>query len=202
MKTEVIMKRELFGKQISQQSKSEFFSANDLVAAGNKWRVTNDLPVFKLQDWFKQKNVKEFISEIEKKFGVAKTATRGRNGHTWVHPLLFIDMALALSPKLKIEVYEWLFDHLIKFRNESGDSYKKMCGALWFRTTNKRNFTNDIKKVASIIKNECNVKDWQQASEEQLRLRDRIHENIALLADVLNNNREAVRLGVQKTKSV
>jgi hypothetical protein len=32
---------------------------------------------------------------------------------------------------LKIEVYSWLFDKLIKYRNNSGDSYKKMAGALF-----------------------------------------------------------------------
>lgn len=202
MKTEVVMQRELFGKQISQQSKTEFFSATDLATAGNYWRAANGLPLFKLQDWFKQKNVKEFMAEIEIKYGKAKVATRGRNAHTWVHPLLFIDMALFISPKLKIEVYTWLFDNLIKFRNESGDSYKKMCGALWVRSTNKRNFTDDIKKIANIIKNECNVKDWQKATEKQLKLRDKMHENIALLADILNNNHEAIRLGIQKAKSM
>jgi len=39
MKTEVIMRRELFGQPISQQSKTEFFSATDLVYAENMWRV-------------------------------------------------------------------------------------------------------------------------------------------------------------------
>ena len=41
MVTEVIMKRELFGHEISQKSKSEFFSATDLSKAGNEWRRSN-----------------------------------------------------------------------------------------------------------------------------------------------------------------
>ena len=53
----------------------------------------------------------------------------GRGQHLWVHPLLFIDMALWLNPKLKLEVYEWLFDKLLMYRNDSGDSFKRMCGA-------------------------------------------------------------------------
>lgn len=198
MKTQVIMKRELFSGHVSQQSKTNFFSANDLVKAGNKWRVANDLPLFNIQEWLRQKKTKEFIDEIKKKHGKAKTATRGRNAQTWLHPLLFIDMALAISPKLKIEVYEWLFDHLIMFRNDSGDSYKRMCGALWIRATNKKKFPDNIKNVANQIRLKCNVKDWQAATEEQLNLRDRIHDNIALLADVLDNNNEAVRLGLIK----
>jgi len=47
-----------------------------------------------------------------------------------------------------------------------------------------------------MIKKECNVTDWQHASEAQLLKRDKIHNNIALLANVMNNNREAIRLGI------
>ena len=197
MKIQVIMKRELFGTQISQQSKTEFFSATDLAKAGNRWRKKKNLKPFIVQEWLRKKGTKEFMIEVENKYGSAKTSTKGRNAHVWVHPLVFVDMALAISPRLKIEVYEWLFDNLIKFRNDSGDSYKKMCGALWVRASNKQSFAKDIKKVANLIKKKCNVQDWETATEEQLNARDKTHDHIALLADVLNNNREAVRLGLK-----
>ena len=198
MKTQVIMKRILFGRQISQQSKTEFFSATDLVKAGNMWRVSKGLSFFSAQEWLRRIATKEFIAEIEQKYGKAKIVTKGKNTHTWVHPLLFIDMALAISPKLKIEVYEWLFDNLIKFRNDSGDSYKKMCGVLWNRTSNKRKFPDKIKELADLIRLKCKVSDWQQASEQQLKLRNLMHSNIALLADVLSNPSEAIRIGIKK----
>jgi hypothetical protein len=202
MKTEVIMKRELFNEEISQKSKSEMFSATDLVKAGNKWRIFNKMEPFNMSKWFQKKTTKEFMIELEKKYGKnnIKIEARGRGHHTWVHPLLFIDMALAISPKLKIEVYEWLFDHLIKSRNDSGDSYKRMCGALWVNAKNKTEFPIAIKKVAKLIQVECGVTDWQKATVSQLQYRDKIHDNIALLTDVLRNNNEAVRLGIEKTK--
>jgi len=105
-------------------------------------------------------------------------------------------MALAISPKLKIEVYEWLFDALLRHRNDSGNSYKKMCGPLWANASNKREFQAEITDIASQIKKECNVNNWQEASEDQLKLRDRMHENIYLLASKMKNNHEAVRLGI------
>lgn len=201
MKTQVIMKRELFGSEISQQSKTGYFSANELILAGNKWRVSNGLPFIKLQDWLNRETTKEFINELESQIGIkAKNATRGRNATTWIHPFLFIDLALNISPKLKIEVYSWLYDELLKYRNNSGDSYKKMCGALYDNCKNKSTFTKSIQRTAEIIKSECGVKDWQSATEEQLRLRDKIQENIALLCDVLRDNNQAIKLGVVKTK--
>lgn len=198
METTVIMKRDLLGCQVSQNSKNEFLSATDLVKAGNKWRVANDMPMFSISDWMANKSTKEFVGELESKFGKVKINSRGKNSHTWVHPLLFIDMALSISPTLKIEVYGWLFDQLIKSRNESGDSYKKMCGYLFARCSNKSTFYQTVQDVANKIKLACKVTDWQQATESQLKLRDKIHNDIALLADVLNNNDQAIRIAIHK----
>lgn len=201
MKTEVIMKRELFNSQIRQKSQTGFFCANELILAGNKWRLANNLPFLKLQDYFNRDTTKEFIKELETELKIkVKIASRGRKGTTWIHPFLFIDLALAISPKLKIEVYQWLYDELLKYRNNSGDSYKKMCGALFENTKNKVNFHKDIIKTAELIKKECNVKSWENATEKQLQLRDRIHENIALLSNVLRNNQDAIRIGIKQAK--
>jgi hypothetical protein len=198
MKTEVEMKRELFGCEITQKSKSEFFSSTDLVRAGNTWRELAGLSPFNVTAWLNNKSTKEFIEEIKRKHGKAITKGRGKGHHTWVHPLLFIDMALAISPKLKIEVYEWLFDHLIKSRNDSGDSYKLMCGNLYVRHGHKKTFHKFISEIAIKIKHKCIVIDWQEATETQLDIRNEIHGNIALLADVLNNNDEAVRIALSR----
>lgn len=200
MVTEVIMQRELLGDFVRQKSKSGFFNANDLMRVGNKWRANNGLKIANIQNYFKQDGTKEFMSSVESKYGIIKTSNKGRNGEIWIHPLIFIDLALWLNPKLKIEVYEWLFDNLLMYRNDSGDSFKKMCGALLIRA-NKTDFVSNIQKLCKLIQVECGVSDWNNATQEQLRLRDRIHENIALLADVLNNNKEAIRLGIYKAKN-
>lgn len=198
MKTAVNMKHELFGCEIEQNSKTEMFNATTLAKAGNKWREANNLSEFNLSQWLKSKGTQEFIAALERKHGEVLKVGRGRNSATWIHPLLFIDMALAISPTLKIEVYEWLFDNLIKYRNESGDSYIRMSGALFNNASNKDNFPRYIQDVARKIKLACNVDDWQSATEDQLHKRDKIHDAIALLCDVLRNNDDAVRLALVK----
>ncbi|MFT6347103.1 MAG: hypothetical protein ACJAYB_000084 [Psychromonas sp.] len=201
MKTVTLMQRPLLGGHITQHSKTEMFSATDLVKLGNSWRAVNSMPLFVMKAWLQNKGTKEFVSELQIKFGKdkVKKSARGRGAHTWLHPLLFIDMALAISPKLKIETYEWIFDSLIKHRNESGDSYKKMCGALFVRETRKTDFPKTITSVASKIKLACGVTCWEEATVMQLKLRSKLHNDIALLADVLNNNDEAVRLAILKS---
>jgi len=197
MVTEVVMKREIFGKEISQKSKSEFFSATDLVRAGNIWRITEGLEPFNMKMWLQTKGAKDFINALEQEYGKVKISGRGRGHHTWVHPFLFIDMALAISPKLKIEVYKWLYDSLLKYRNNSGDSFKKMSGALFLNASNKSLFTKDIQNYARQIKQACDVDSWESASENQLELRNRIHENISLLCDLVPNS-DSVRIGIKK----
>lgn len=199
MKTEVVMRRELFGHTIQQKSKSEFLCATDLERAGNAWRIVNGMGFFKMKDWLNLKSTKELIELIDKRYGKAMISGRGRGHKTWMHPYLFIDMALAISPVLKVEVYDWLYDHLLKYRNESGNSFKKMSGALYITASNKSEFPDIIKQVSSLIKIECGVSDWQAASEDQLKLRDRIQENISVLADILPRD-DAVRIAIKKAK--
>lgn len=196
MKTEVVMKRELFGEQIGQKSKSEFFNVTDLIKAGDKWRRENGLPRFDLTAYLKLKSTTEFVQELEKKYGKCITRSRGRNAESWAHPILFIDIALAISPSLKIEVYEWLFDSLIKYRNDSGDSYREASAALYTRYPNKKRFPEFIQKVANHIKTRVGVKDWQTATEDQLKTRDRIHLAIKLYSNVISDPNTIVRLAV------
>lgn len=198
MKTEVILKRPFMGGEISQKSKSELFSATDLIRIGNLKRRELGMQSFNLSQFLSSKATKEFIEELQKTNSQVIVLGRGRNSQTWVHPLLFIDIALAINPKFKIQVYEWLYDELLKYRNDSGVSYKKMCGSLFENSKNKSEFHKYIVKVANYIKEKLNVEDWEHATIEQLEMRDKIHENISLLSDVLRENDNAVRLGVEK----
>ncbi len=200
MVTEVIMKRDLFGMEISQKSKSEFFSATDLVFAGNTWRSINRLPPFDIRAYWKRKSTEEFIAELEAKYGEVKKSAKGRGQHTWVHPFLFIDIALEISPTLKIEVYQWLFDSLIALRNDSGDSYKKMTGCLYQQCENKSQFPKLIADICHKIQHECNVLDWQKATEEQLSKRNKIHEYYTIISDFVRDPDECLRLAFLKAK--
>lgn len=184
MKTEVIMKRELFGRDIRQKSKSEFFSATDLVNAGNRWRVTNGKGMFNLSTFLKAEKTKEFIDLLEQDYGQVISKGRGRSSTTWVHPFLFIDIALAINPELKLEVYKWLYDELLKYRNASGDSYKKMCGAIACKTAG-RDITTKIQEVARKIKEEVGVNNWEEATEAQLKKRNLIQDKISTLSDIV-----------------
>lgn len=198
MKTEVFLERQLLNGVIRQSSKNGFFSVKDLLIVGNKYRILKDMKIFNYDSWYNSTATTEFILELKKQFGEVIISKKGKTGERWVHPYIFIDLALAIDPTLKVEVYKWILDELIKYRNDSGDSYKKMCGALYENCTNKSTFHRGVTKTAELIQKSCGVNDWQSANEEQLKLRDKIHENISLLCDVLRDNNQAIRIGIKK----
>lgn len=79
------------------------------------------------------------------------TKSRGKyNGGTWMHPLLFIDFAMWLNPAFKVKVLKFVYDELIRYRNDAGDAYIEMSSAV-ARITPKHFSQEAIKNVARAI---------------------------------------------------
>lgn len=191
METEVLVQRPFMNGVVRQSSKTGFFSATDIVELGNDYRRENSLPYFNLSNYFALPSTQEFVAELEKQYGVCKIARRGKyNGGTWVHPFLLLDIALTINPKFKVTVYSWLVDELLKYRNDSGDSYKRMCGALWEVCSDKTTFKSSVTEMAKRIQIECNVEDWNTATEGQLKLREKLQEYVALFADIARKSQQ------------
>ncbi len=206
MKTEVVMKRELLGQTIRQRSKSEHLSGTDLLAIANKWRSDNGMAKFNMPMWLKTSSTEAFIEELQKESDDPVVIVgRGRNGGTWLHPLLFIDMALAIHPKLKVEMYSWIKDSLLIDRKSSGISYKLMSGALHDNHQNTASFGRYIKGVARKIQRYCGVGEgpdvWQTASIEQLKERDRVQLLIAKVAESTGDNELAMSVAFHELKA-
>lgn len=204
MKTnQVLTSRQLLGGIVEQRTKDSFFNLTDIVKIGNAWRRKNDLPDFNFSAYLKSKQTIEFMKILESKYGSPIQKSTKKNEKTWGHPLLFIDLALAISPTLKVEVYEWIMDLLVKYRCSSGDSYTLLCGTLYSYATDKASFSKKMPQIALMIKQECGLspkEEWNNASEEQLKKRERIQTNIIGLCGVLKDPNEAIRLGILQTR--
>lgn len=206
---QVLTSRSLMGQVVRQRTKDSYFNMSDMLALGNRYRQENNLPTTTLAVYLSQKNVKEFIAELKEREG-KEVWIKGRQGRkakddesagVWAHPLIFIDFALWVNPKLKIETYNWILDYLVKYRIDSADSYIRMCGALYKHTTNKHRFKSDIALAAKHIKNACGVSgDWNNATQEQLEMRDKMQDNIARLCGVLRDAKRAFEIGILMVK--
>lgn len=208
---QVLTSRELMGIVVRQRTKDEFFNIMDLLRVGNLYRLSKKLGTTNLKAYENTKNTQEFLTSLRErtKGEVWIKGKRGRkkkddqDAGVWVHPLVMIDFALWLNPSLKIETYNWIMDFLVKYRCSSSDSYRRMCGALFEYSTDRVNFHRNIKTLAITIKRECGLGDkeeWNDASETQLKKRDRIQDNIAGLCGVLKDTKKAIELGILQAR--
>lgn len=200
MKTVQIMERKFYDGVVRQNHKTGWLCATDLIRIGNKYRTSIDMPALLISGYFKQKQTKEFIQSIleEEQVSSVKSSKRGKGGETWVHPLIFIDIAMWMNPKFKYTALSWLQDRLIQNRDTSGNSYKAMCGTLDKSYGLGAKIGIIIPQIARKIKETCGVSDWNVASEEQLLRRDRIHENIIMLCKAKVDLKKVVEFAIEQ----
>lgn len=128
MKTNVIMNRSMGDLKVKQRTKDGMFNATSLLKQWNNVSNSNK----KLDHFFDNKSTKEFINAMiddedlhtHNSVYVKSRASRGDNAGTWMHPYLFIDFAMWLNPKFKVQVIKFVYDELIKHRHSAGDNYK------------------------------------------------------------------------------
>ena len=131
MKTNAIMLRPMGVFTVEQRTKDGMFNATNLLrqwneSTGEKKEVTK---------FFENDNTKEFISALMKEENLntqnsAYLKSRGKNGGTWMHPILFIKFAMWLNPRFEVQVIKFVYDQMIKFRNDAGDAYRELSSSV------------------------------------------------------------------------
>jgi len=187
MKTEVLMIRGLDGNGVRQSSRDKYLSVTDLFKAYQN--TSSDTPK-QLANYWTMVGTHEFLKALAQKENTEVSELfrkqRGRvNGGTWVHPYIFIDVALWLSPEFKVKVYGWLYDNLIEFRNASGDNFKAMNIALDQSFGIGRQYwvyAEVANRIANVLKMPCTKDRWQSASEKVLKHRHDIQDSIMIAA--------------------
>jgi hypothetical protein len=81
---------------------------------------------------------------------VKSRASRGLNSGTWMHPLLFIDFAMWINPEFKYDVLKFVYDQLIQYRNEAGDTYREMATSI-ASISKKSEIAENITSVARAL---------------------------------------------------
>ena len=140
MKTNQLMKRKMGEFNVTQRTKDGFVCATELLRQWNEYANLNrgNSPHLKqkdLKEFFYNKNTKEFIDALleEEKLSTKNLAylkLRGKSGGTWMHPVLFVKFAMWLNPRFEVQVIKFVYDEMIKYRNEAGDAYNKLGSAV------------------------------------------------------------------------
>lgn len=119
---------------VKQRTKDGFFCATELLRQWNEAMEQKK----ELKKFFENQNTKEFISALieeedldgEKSAYVKSKASRGNNAGTWMHPILFVKFAMWINPRFEVQVIKFVYDQMIAYRNEAGDSYKELASAV------------------------------------------------------------------------
>lgn len=168
MKTNQIMIRE---NGFIQRTSDGYFNATELIKTWNN----RNKPEKQLPNFMKNNSTIEFIEQLKKE-GIEKPiiTTRGRseNAGTWVHPKVFIDLAMWVSVEFKSKVIDYVLDGLIKSRNDAGDYYNEMTSAIldtyvdiYGCKPSPMIYINEANLVKSLV--EC--KDRNNMNEAELR---------------------------------
>lgn len=141
MKTNNVILRPMGQFQVQQRTKDGMFNATALVKEWNDYvenlHGENSAYVKKeLKKFFENDNTKSFISALIEEENLngeksAYLASRGKNGGTWMHPILFVKFAMWLNPQFEVKVIKFVYDEMIKYRNEAGDAYKELSAAIY-----------------------------------------------------------------------
>ncbi|MDH6304602.1 hypothetical protein M2459_001337 [Parabacteroides sp. PF5-5] len=154
MKTNQVLTRKMGEFDVLQRTSDGMFNATTLLKQWNNFSGQQK----EITKFFDNDSTKEFIKALiseenlhtQNSAYVKSRASRGSNAGTWMHPLLFIDFAMWLNPTFKVKVLRFVYDQLILFRNEAGDAYKEMSGAI--ATLVEKNMTAEsIKRVARAV---------------------------------------------------
>lgn len=132
MITNQIMKRQLANFTVEQRTKDAFFNATSLL---RQWNEQPGVAQRYLDKYFTSSKTVEFIQTImnREKLNTPKMVylkSRGRNGGTYMHPILFIDFCMWINPSFKYDVLKFVYDKMLTYRNEAGDAYKELASAM------------------------------------------------------------------------
>lgn len=175
MKTNQVMIRKMGDFDVSQRTKDGMFNATALL---KQWNAQDGVAQRKLDNYFASTKTTEFINTIieREKLNTPKMVylkTRGSNGGTWMHPLLFIDFAMWINPSFKYDVLKFVYDQMIKYRNDSGDAYKLLSSAVGsiVPKNDMRKYMQTIAKGINyiivgrhehMVRNECGTEEIQK----------------------------------------
>lgn len=175
MKTNQILTRKMGDFKVNQRTSDGMFNATYLL---KQWNEHNGLSRGKeVNDFLKIDKTKEFILEVEARENLNTNkivlSKKGKNGGTWLHPLVFIDFAMWLNTSFKYDVLQFVFDELIKYRHDAGDNYKLLSKSV-SKIVNEQFLPVAIQNIAKAInhivfnKHVAGIRNTE-ASEESLR---------------------------------
>lgn len=170
--------------KVEQRTKDAMFNATSLL---KQWNLSEGLLRGKeVNGFLKTKPTQEFIETLAESEGLNTNrivlTTKGKNGGTWMHPYLFIDFAMWINPKFKLQVIKFVYDELIKYRHDAGDYYRTLSSS--GTKLKGYNYSEIAKALQWIVFNRTEKNIRQNATESELKELADIQQKLAWSIDM------------------
>lgn len=148
MKTNQEMVRYIDNLSVVQRTSDGYFDGGELL---RQWNSVKGNEQRKMDEFLFAKKTCDFIDALiaeERKNGLgenspkidnqvvkkSKVKEKGRAGRpkeqVWMHPFLFTKFAMWINPRFEVKVIRFVYDEMIRYRNDAGDAYKELSTAV------------------------------------------------------------------------
>ena len=148
MKTNQEMVRYIDNFSVVQRTKDGYFDGSELL---RQWNAVKGNEQRKMDEFLCSKSTLKFIdaliqednecglgenspkidNQVVKKSKVKIKGAIGRpKEQVWMHPFLFTKFAMWINPRFEVKVIKFVYDEMIKYRNDAGDAYKELGNAV------------------------------------------------------------------------
>ena len=170
--------------EVLQRTKDGMFNATALL---NQWNRAAGMKK-EMNDYLRLQSTHDFISALLSEFDFKDgnspyLTSRGKySGGTWMTPLLFIDFAMWLNPKFKVQVLKFVYDELIKCRTAAGDNYNVLAKSI--ASLPDVDYPKVARALNSIVFNKHERDIRNTATPQQLQDMDELQRKLAFSVDM------------------
>lgn len=150
MKSNQEMVRKIENFTVTQRTSDGFFDGSELL---KQWNAVDGNARRRMNEFLGSPKVKDFINALADDESHRRKTDNGdnqqvtevdlikhvkgrisKNGRTpdkvWMNPILFIKFAMWINPTFEVKVIRFVYDEMIKYRNDAGDAYREMSSAV------------------------------------------------------------------------
>ena len=150
MKSNQEMVRNIENFSVTQRTSDGFFDGSELL---RQWNASDGHARRRMNEFLDSPKVRDFINALaddeshrrktvnavnqqvtEADLIIHVKGRMGKNGRTpdkvWMNPILFIKFAMWINPTFEVKVIRFVYDEMIKYRNDAGDAYRDLSSAI------------------------------------------------------------------------
>jgi hypothetical protein len=127
---------DFFGNTVRAETEGSLISLNDLINAGNAWRLSKGLAAYQMHAFLNSRALKDYIQaasdvwEIDRENFIVKRG-KGKSTRTMVHIAIAVLAAEQISPWFHATVHKTFIEgKLLEFRELGGTEFKELNAAV------------------------------------------------------------------------